>query len=278
MGRDASLSINGVVLSVTGYGESDKLVTLYTQDFGRITAIAKGALKSKKRFVNKLEPYSILRVLYQPPRVEGGLYLLREAELLEAHIPLRTEFQRYAAASHFVELVLLFTRENDPDFDLFRLLCWALRSLSLSAFPLQSLTYAQLHLLGILGYRPDLRVCGRCHQPVSPPHTYQLLPGYGALLCDTCQPDARQISRLSVQTIRALAGVQSMPLDRLDRLHLPQGNILEALRALHTYTLHLLQQDIPSWHVLRVLYSGTFAGSPVGPATSLPRGSGSNLI
>ena len=87
MARDRAQTTRGYVLHIAGYGEADKLVTLYSNDLGRFTAIAKGALKSKQRFVNKLEPYSLLSLFYLPPRTSSGLYFLEEAELLAANLP-----------------------------------------------------------------------------------------------------------------------------------------------------------------------------------------------
>lgn len=266
MGRDFPQTTCGIVLNIAGYGEADKLVTLYSPDIGRLTAIAKGALKSKQRFVNKLEPYSQLRLFYHPPRTTSGLYFLQEAELIEPHLPIREDYRRYIAASHFGEVVLRFTREQDPDPDLYDLLSWTLNTLSTCQAPLQTTVFALLHLLGILGYRPDLTACCRCHQPVSAHHSYLLLPGNGSLLCSNCHPRNSPFPRLSVQTLRTLAGAQSTSLDRLTRRHLPGSGINEALEALHTYFLHLLQQDLHSWQLLRTLFPPPHPGKRFAPA------------
>lgn len=253
MARDFPRSTFAYILSISGYGEADKLVTLYSQDLGRFTAIAKGALKSKQRFVNKLEPYSLLRLFYQPPRTDSGLYFLQEAELLNAHLPLRQDHRRYVVASHFSEIILRFIREQDPDPDIYALISWTFENLSQDRPYQHILVFSLLHLLALLGYRPDFHSCGQCHRPVRMPRTYLLLPGNGSLLCDACQPKASSFPRLSVQTLRTLAGAQALPVDRLTRLRLSAPGIIEALEALHTYILHLLQQDIHSWHLLRTM-------------------------
>ncbi len=255
MASDRAQTTRGYVLHVAGYGETDKLVTLYSEDLGRFTAIAKGALKSKQRFVNKLEPYSLLGLFYLPPRTASGLYFLEEAELLAANLPLRHDHQRYIVASHYVELILRFTREHDPDPTLYSLIAWTLEALSMSPSPLQVAIFSLVHLLDALGYRPDLQACGRCHQLVSAPHSYTLIPGHGALLCNSCQPHASPLPSLSVQTLRTLAAAQTTPLDRLARLHISPQGMAEAFHALHSYTIHLLQRDIHSWPLLRQLLS-----------------------
>ncbi|WP_240194732.1 DNA repair protein RecO [Desulfobulbus rhabdoformis] len=253
MARDFPQKTNGYVLHVGRYGEADKLVTLYTQDRGRITCIAKGAYKSKQRFVNKLEPYSHLCLFYQTPRTPSGLFFLQEAELLQSHLPLRQDSRRYLAASHFSELILKFTQEQDPEPALYQLLAWTLAQLSQASVPLKISAFSQVHLLSVLGYQPNLQTCGRCHQPVTPPSTYLLLPGNGTLLCSNCDAQASLTMRLSVQTIRTLDRVQSTSFERLPRLQLTPQGVLEALNGLHNYLLHLLQHDIHSWQLLHQL-------------------------
>lgn len=238
----------GIVLRVIGHGESDKLVTLYTPDLGRITGIAKGAQKSKRRFVNKLEIFSHLQIFYRPPRGTQGLFLISEAELIAAHLPLRTDIQRYAAAMYLCELIVRFTRDNDPDPRLYALFQWAISSLDYDKIPTRIVALAHLQLLEIVGYRPEITCCSRCRQHLRPEHSYVLLPGVGALLCNLCSSSKRSpFPPLSMHTLRLLGTGQSLPLDRLHRLHFTPPSLVEALSALNVYTLHLLQQDVHSW-------------------------------
>lgn len=253
MAHDVSLAARGIVLNTTAFGESDKVVTLYCQDLGRITAIAKGAFKSKKRFVNKLEPYSQLLFFHRPPRNGGSLFLLKEAELLDARIHIRQEYRRYIAAAYFCELLLLLTREHDPDEPLYALLCTVLDSLNHNEQPLRIVPLAILNLLCILGYQPELAHCSRCHQPIAPQRRYRFLPGGGCLLCGNCQPEATPTPRLSLQTIRILLSALSLPQNRLHRLHLNSQNLIEAAEALHAYTLHLVQRDVHAYASFRKL-------------------------
>lgn len=265
MGRDFPQAACGIVLNVAKFGEADKLVTLYCRDLGRITAIAKGAFKSKKRFVNKLEPYSHLSFFYQPPRNDSGLFLLKEAELLNARIAIRLDYRRYICATYFCELLLLLTREHDPDANLYTLTCWALDTLNEAELPVRIMPLAVLNLLCMLGYQPELTHCSRCHQPIRPDRRYLFLAGGGGLLCTECQAETTQTPGLSVQTIRILAGALSLRLERLQRLHLNGQNTIEAVEALHAFTLHLLQRDIHSYPAFRQLIAP--ANKRLAPAT-----------
>jgi DNA repair protein RecO (recombination protein O) len=244
----------GIVLKIAAHGESDKLVTLYSYDLGRVTGIAKGAKRSRQRFVNKLEEFSLLQILYRPPRGPAGLLLISEAELLCAHLSLRKVFQRYVAAMYISELLLRFTRDNDPDPRLYSLLQWALISLDKADSPQKIAALYHLQLLAAVGYRPELQRCSNCRHPVGPGRTFLFIPGSGSLLCSSCHHQkGPHYNRLSIQALKFLASAQLVTLERLNRLQLSGQTAAEAMDALYHYTFHLLQQDIHSWQAMRTL-------------------------
>ena len=54
-----------IVLRTWPFGESDKIVSFLTESHGKLTGIAKGAKRSRKRFVNSLEPFSLVNLRFQ---------------------------------------------------------------------------------------------------------------------------------------------------------------------------------------------------------------------
>ncbi len=243
-----------VVLRVTDHGESDKLVTMFSRQHGRVIGIAKGAKRSKKRFVNKLEIFTLLGIAYRPPR-RGGLLFISEAELENAFLSLRQDFRRYTAASYIGELILRFTTDNDPDTHLFSLLFWALHSLDNNDAPQKVISLFHLRLLGIVGYHPTLNHCSNCSSKVEGARTFMLSANTGAIVCSRCYSRQKKPARtLSTQTLKFLANAQHMELKKLHRLQLPNSNATETLRALHTYSIHILQQDIHSWKAVHTLF------------------------
>lgn len=252
-----------IILQVTDYGESDKLVTLYSPELGKITAIAKGAKRSKQRFVNKLEVCSLLQIMYRPPRT-GGLFFLSEAELEQSFLTLRQHYSPYVAAMFISELVLCFTRERDPDPNIFTLLLWAFSSLQNGFQPRPVAALFHLRLLGACGYDPDLRRCGRCRSPITNKRVFSLHPDNGGLLCNHCA-EYRASSRfiLSLQTLTFLHNAQHLALENLQRLKMPDRVVDETLSALHYYSRHLMQRDIHSWPFVQRLTEGRGQAAPM---------------
>ncbi|MCL7487109.1 MAG: DNA repair protein RecO [Desulfobulbaceae bacterium] len=243
----------GLVLSISEHSESDKIVTFYSPDLGKAAGIAKGAKRSKKRFVNKLEEFSLLRILYTPPK-RDSLHFLREAELENAFLSLRNTYPRYVAATFIGELTLRFTREHDPDPTIFELLLWAIQNLENGRAPLEICALFHLRILGAAGYQPVLDCCGVCGETIRAGQRYGLHTGGGVLVCDTCRGAIHGGSTaITVQTLKFLHHAQRAELGTLERLRLSPKNIAETLAILHKYTLHLLQHDIHSWQQIRTL-------------------------
>ncbi len=247
----------GLILCVSDHSESDKIVTLFSPDLGKVSGIAKGAKRSKKRFVNKLEEFTLLQVLYTPPKRDGLLFL-HDADLENAFLSLRTMYSRYVAAAFIDELTLRFTREHDPDPLIFALLLWAMEGLENGRDPREVCALFLLRILGATGYQPILDCCGTCGVMVQSGHNFFLNNGGGSLVCNSCSEGMKGASApITVQTLKFLHHAQCAELANLERLRLSEQNINEALNILHRYTLHLLQHEIHSWQQIKYLGSAS---------------------
>ena len=239
-----------IVIGVRDYGESDKLVTFFSSDRGKITGIAKGARRSRRRFVNKLELFSHLTLFLRASN-RSSLAFISEAELVNAHINIRQDYSRYTAASLICEPVLRFTAEHDPDQALFLLLCWALTNLDQGVQPLRTAFLFLLRFLVLSGYQPGLSACGRCERPVKAPEQYGFHLGEGSLICSQCaarKPIA--LLPLSLETIQLLRTAMEMKIKRLNRLVFSSQATREAPLLLQRYSRHLYQRDIQGWKTL----------------------------
>jgi len=248
-----SCRTRGIILNVFDHGESDKIIVFFSPDLGKASCIAKGAKRSKKRFVNKLELFSLLHIQYKPAR-NNTLLFLDEADLENSFLSLRHHYDRYLAAMYLGELTLRFTREYDPDRFIFSLMTWALQALEDGRDPLETSALFHLRLLGSAGYEPMFDSCGFCGERVGPGHAYTLHADSGSVLCGKCRDTMRgSVFTLSLQTLKFLLHAQRTEIHNLNRLRLSRKNCVEALTLLHRYTQHLLQHDIHSWQQLSSL-------------------------
>lgn len=239
-----------VVLTVMDHGDSDKIITFYSRELGKICGIAKGAKRSKKRFVNKLEPFSLLDISYAESR-DSSLMRIDQAELVNAFPSLRQHYDRYTAASLLCEQLLHWSRENDTDRPLFLLLQWALTCIDQGQSPSATVILFGIKMLDLLGYKPHLNGCLQCGMLTPARTPYHFSTSRSGILCTSCNREAEhgQVP-LSLQTVKLLATAQQMTNQKLDRLQFSPRALHESLTLLRRYDRHLLQRETHSWKFL----------------------------
>lgn len=240
-----------LVLASLDHGESDKIITFFSRDLGRVAGIAKGANRSKKRFPNKLELFSHVTLAYSE-RSRSPLIFIVDADLHNSFLELRRNVDCYVAATFIRETLLMATGERQGDEGVFDLLLWSLQVMDDGREPLGVTAVFLLRLFDRLGYRPDLTHCRSCEKPFSPGDSFSFQHLTGGLLCGTCcEREGGGCSELSSGTIRLLATALDEPLERLHRLKFSRQALRQALTMLHRYGRNLFQREIQSWKALR---------------------------
>ena len=123
-----------IILKKTKYGESDLIVHALSSIGTKKSFLAKGALKSKKRFGGGvLEPTHYVQLTYKESKSESGLNYLNEAHMIEDFKNIRTDFDRIEFALNIMNCVYHVSQEGDFDSHfLFNLVGHALRFLNTS--------------------------------------------------------------------------------------------------------------------------------------------------
>lgn len=218
----AGVQCEAVVLRVLEFGESDRIVHLLTPAWGRVTAIAKGAKRSRKRFSGTLDLFHHLSVQLERRR-PSSMIRLEHTRLLDAHESLRVDPRRFALASYLTELLDRLATEGGMPRDAARIFDAAVATLGgLEYLPadMGTLVLLELRLLAVLGLRPELTSCVRCGQGLGHAETTRFHVAEGGPLCALCGADDAAAIPVQLGTLRALDHSLRIPLARLDRLHL----------------------------------------------------------
>lgn len=150
-----------IVLRTMEYGESDKLVRFATRDFGKISGIAKGAKRSKRRFSNALETFGHVRLRFKTSPA-GSLAFVLGCDLIEPRTGISTELSRLALASFFTEIADATLREGQAIERAFTLLDGVLRWLDQKGQTSEILPFFELQWLEVSGLQPELHRCVNC--------------------------------------------------------------------------------------------------------------------
>ena len=150
-----------IVLRSWAYGESDKIVSFLTRDFGKIRGIAKGAKRSRKRFLNVLEPFTLVQLRFHQ-RSNSPLAFVHACDWVYVFREITRTLGKIAHASYLVEITDELTRDGDESLSLFTHLRDGLRFLEGNEASTEFLTAFELTLLRLAGYQPTLEHCQRC--------------------------------------------------------------------------------------------------------------------
>lgn len=244
------MDADSIVLATTEHAESDLIVTFFCGECGLLPAIAKGAKKSKKRFVNKLEPFTFLRISYDK-KPHASLAFLREAELHSAFLNIRKNANFFGIASIICEFLQLAIREGEPEQKLFKLSLWSFHNLDQNKPPKNILALFLIKYLDYIGYRPELVTCGSCNRKTSQQYTYRFNTFSGRLICGPCSGKTSSGHPISIGTIKMMQTAQEIPLERLHRVTVSGMILNQTLSLLHNFSRQIFQREIVSWKVLQ---------------------------
>lgn len=150
---------HGIVLRTWRLGEADRIVSLLTEQHGKVRAVAKGARKARSRFAARLQPGRHLALQLFAGR--GELDTVTQAETVDGFTAIASDLPRLGRAAVMLEAAELATLDREPDAELYRLLLGALRALEAADRPVV-LTGFLLKLLAHEGVQPALDRCVSC--------------------------------------------------------------------------------------------------------------------
>jgi len=148
-----SFRVDAVVLRHSDYGEADRLLTLYTRQFGKTRAIAKGARKIASRKAGHIEPFTHVRLQLAKGR---DTLIVTQADTVDAYLSLRDDLVLTSQAAYVLELLDRFSYEDETENSaIFRLLTDTLSRLASNSDVWLVTRYYEMRLLDHVGFRWD---------------------------------------------------------------------------------------------------------------------------
>jgi DNA repair protein RecO (recombination protein O) len=187
----ATAKATALVLRTTDWSESSRICTLWTREFGKVRALAKGGKRLKSAFESALDLLTVCSIVLLR-KTSGGLDLLTEAQVVKRFPQLTGDLPALYAAYYVAELLDGWTEENDPHPTLFEEALAALSELGRPENPTgPRLARFEMVLLGELGYLPTLEVCAVCGQALGQAEQLGFSAAAGGVVCPACRSQAR---------------------------------------------------------------------------------------
>lgn len=192
-----------VVIGAFPLGESDRVVTFYSREFGKIRGVARASRRLRSRFAGALELFTLGELVF----FDGGrseLVQIDHFDIVRPFARVRENLERLGRAAWIVECVARLTAEQDRQAALYGLLVRSLEALDAGAPPARVAIGFGVRSLDVLGHRPRLDACTVCGRP------YPFGPaafGAAGLVCGPCAPgeaDATPVSAAAVAAVERL--------------------------------------------------------------------------
>jgi DNA repair protein RecO (recombination protein O) len=241
LGRSAA-----VVIGSFDLGESDRVVTFYAREHGKVRGVAKASRRMRSRFGGALELFTLGElVFFDTGRSE--LVRVDHFDVLEPFASLRADLERLGQAAWIVECVGRLTAERDPHAALYGLLTRALRALAGMAPPTRVAVCFGARCLDVLGHRPRLDRCVECGRAYPFPRPVMDEAG---LVCEACATPAAGATPISPAAVGALSRMRAARWE--EALTQPLGRIEAELRAaLEAHMTRLIGQPTRTAKFLR---------------------------
>jgi DNA repair protein RecO (recombination protein O) len=234
------------VLRSRFYGEGDKIVTFLTRDFGKMSGIAKGAQKSKRRFVASLEPFTHVHLAFRS-RPQNDLCFIESADIIRSARKLAFDLDRYAFSTYVVEIIDSMVEGREAEASLFDLAESTLARIDESPGTPDAmwLRYFETKVLSLTGLEPRFGYCNRCQRPsIAGGGHFRFDPRAGALACEACgDGTGMAVSEAAIASMLLLQG------DRPDEL--PSSTRGEVRMLLQTFIGYHLRRPLRSPALLR---------------------------
>jgi DNA repair protein RecO (recombination protein O) len=231
-------STSAILLRKIDFGDYDVIVTFFSMDGGKLSAIAKSAKKSTRRFLGVLEPFSELNIVCEKSR-RGRLPILQEAVLTHPFSKIREDIKKTAYASYWGELIYEWMEEGEQQRDVYELYLYVLGALDRGHQSEAALSLLfQIRFLSLSGYAPNLMECIKCRKKLEEirESSVRFNLKEGGLVCGRCAVGNSDLMSLQKGTIKQLLWIEKGALKKIVRVRFTEQAIKESLPLLEAFT------------------------------------------
>ena len=230
---------SALVLRTVDFSETSLVVSLFTREFGKIGALAKGARRLKNPFESALDVLTHCRIVFLHKSSEA-LDLVTEAKLLRRFRPTGRNLAGLYAGYYVAELLGDLTDDNDPHPELFDLADETLAALAAGEVVHRRLARFELGALRFLGHSPALDQCAECGTKID-------MAGPGRLRRDSRRgalprvpPGKEQVVSVSAGVLRTMAQLADLEAQAWRRMEIDARMLGELRGVLNHYIANLL--------------------------------------
>ncbi len=242
---------NAVVLRSMDLFETDRLVTVMTEDRGKIKCVAKAARKMKNRYGAGLEPMSQIHIVYFG-KENQDLYRLNSCDIIESFQEIREDVRKLYTGIYFLELTDSMLKEAHCEPKTYRLLLETLRALKNQTATETLCRLFEMRILALSGYKPLLTYCTQCKKI---PESKWIGFSYNncGILCGACSDLKRTELKFRAGTLEYLKKLLTLEPRQSDRLKFPKTSEEEIEKISHRLVQVQLGREPKSYPFIKMM-------------------------
>lgn len=177
------MTTKAIVIKKENTNEYDQWVTCYTEEFGKLKAVAKSILKSSSIQALHLDIFNLTEFELINGR---GMPIVTGAQVIDSFMGVKSSLAKAAVAYFFAEAIDKMVFENDKDEKLWKFLVYFLSELNNSEETIKLFRQGQSELLGVLGYFPEAGSCKVCDNNLNDSNFGAFNHTLGGVICREC--------------------------------------------------------------------------------------------
>jgi len=219
----------GIVIRTTDYGETNKIVTLYTREWGKVAVMARGAKKTNSRLSSITQLFTHGYFLVQRG---SGLGSLQQGEIITSMRSIGEDIFLTAYASYIVELTDKCTEEKKPNPFHFELLYQTLNYMNEGYEADILMNIYEMKMLNVLGLFPILNQCSVCGNTDG---HFSFSIREGGFICHRCLDKDPYHFKLSPASVKLLRLFYYFDLTRLGTISVKNETKAELKKVITAY-------------------------------------------
>jgi DNA repair protein RecO (recombination protein O) len=240
----ASEQTDAIILRVFPWSETSLVVSLYTRDFGKLSALAKGARRPKGPFEAALDLLSVCRVVFIP-KANDALDILTEAKLQRRFRAGARDLLRLYAGYYVAELLDRLTDKGDSQPEIFELASATLESLENSAVDLPAIVLRwELQMLRLTGHLPSWECCAQCGRLVEECEWLMFGMLAGGVVCEKCRVGTTHVLRITSGSRQILQQFSQSEWSQIELTAFSHGHRSALRRVITGYLTVLLDRKL----------------------------------
>ena len=242
---------DGIILKQIPFLEKDRIITIYSQEYGKLRLIAKGIISPKSKFGGSLETLNSVSLSIIK---RNSIDLITESYTNVTYLNIRNNLKLLSKSMYWIELIDSLTVENEPVKNMFPLTEFTLNLINENNCNDLCLRYLELKLIIISGYSPEFFECTYCRNKLEPTdHFFSF--NDGGIFCGKCKINSNttllKISLNCMKIIRLL--YREKDINNIQKINLEKNILLEIENFLLSYLKYILEKDIKSYKFIKTI-------------------------